>query len=75
MNHCSSCPTDSRNRLVIRVKLYIADCKDEGNTVKPYLPEKKTVVVSTTLVLERAWAPSLVHPHIVKSCLPLTSHM
>ena len=30
--------------LVIRGQLYIADCKDEGNTLKPYLPEKKTVV-------------------------------
>ena len=29
-------------------------------TQKPYLPEKKTVVVLKTLVLERAWAPSLV---------------
>ena len=35
-----------------------ANCKDEGNTLKPYLPEKKTVVVSKTLVLERAWVPS-----------------
>ena len=50
--------TDSRNRPV----LYIADCKDDGNVLKPYLPEKKTVVVLKTLVLERAWVPSLVHP-------------
>ena len=39
---------------------YIIDCKDEVNTQKPYLPEKKTVVVLKTLVLERAWVPSLV---------------
>ena len=46
--------TDSRNRLVLRGQLPIADCKDEGNTLKPYLPEKKTVVVFKTLVLEHA---------------------
>ena len=62
--------TDSRNRLVLRGQLYIADCKDEGNTLKPYLPEKKTVVVLKTLVLERAWAPSLVHPRVINLCLP-----
>ena len=67
--------TASRNRLVLRRQLYNADCKDEGNTLEPYLPEKKTVVVLKTLVLECAWVPSLVHPHAIKSCLPLTSRM
>ena len=33
---------------VIHGQLYIADCKDEGNTLEPYLPEKKTVVVLKT---------------------------
>jgi len=66
--------TDSRNRLVLRGQLYNADCKDKGNTLRPYLPEKKTVVVLKTLVFERAWAPSSVHPRLIKSCLPLTSH-
>ena len=37
---------------------YVADSKDEGNTLKPYSPEKKTVVVLKTLVRERAWAPA-----------------
>ena len=54
--------TDSRNRIVLHGQLYITDCKDEGNTLKPYLPEKKTLVVLKTLVLECAWAPRLVHP-------------
>ena len=31
---------DSRNQLVLCGQLYVADCKDEGNTLKPYLPEK-----------------------------------
>ena len=31
-----------------------------GNTLKPYSPEKKTVVVLKTL--KRAWTPGLVHP-------------
>ena len=53
----------------------IADCKGEGNTLKPYLPEKKTVVVSKTLVLKCVWVPSLVHPHIIKSCLPDVTHV
>ena len=67
--------TDSRNRIVLRGQLYIGDCKGEGNTLKPYVAEKKTVVVFKTLVLERAWAPNLVHPRVFKSCLPLTSRM
>ena len=41
-------PLTQRNQLVL---LYIVDCKDEGNTLKPYLPEKKTVAVFKTLVL------------------------
>ena len=36
---------DSRNRLVLCEQLYITDCNNESNTLKPYLPEKKTVVV------------------------------
>ena len=31
----------------------------ECNTLKPYLPEKKTAVVLKTLVLEHAWVPGL----------------
>ena len=31
--------TDSTNRLVLCEELYITDSKDEGNTLKPYLPE------------------------------------
>ena len=54
--------TDLRNRLVLRGQLYIADCKGEGNTLKPYLPEKKTEVVLKTLVHERVQAPSLATP-------------
>ena len=27
---------DSRNQLVLCGQLYVADCKDEGNTLKPY---------------------------------------
>ena len=65
--------TASRNRPVLRGQLYIADCKDEGNTQEPYLPEKTTMVVLETLVLERVWVPSLVHPGVIKPCLPLTS--
>ena len=42
--------------------IYNADRKDKGNTFKPYLREKKTVVVLKTLVFERAWASGLVHP-------------
>ena len=42
--------------------LYIADCKDESNALKPYSPIKKTVAVLKTLVLEYA---SLVHSHIM----------
>ena len=63
---------DSRNRLVLCGQLYIADCKDEGNTLKPHLPEKKTVAVLKMLVLERVWAPSLAHvstldvTHVIK---------
>ena len=38
----------SRNLLVLRGQLYNADCKDKSNTLKP---EKKTVVVLKTLVL------------------------
>ena len=34
--------TDSRNWQVLCGQLYIADCKDEGNIVKPYLHEKKS---------------------------------
>ena len=29
--------TDSRNRLVLHEQPYIADCKDEGNILKPYI--------------------------------------
>ena len=61
--------TDSRNRLVLRGQVYIADYKDEGNTLKPHLPENKTVVVFKALVFECAWAPSFVHPCIIKLCL------
>ena len=35
----------SLTRLVLHEQQYIADCKDEGNTLKPYIPEKKTVVL------------------------------
>ena len=52
----------------------ITDCKDEGNILKSYLPEKNTVVVFKTLMFEHVWVPSLVHPRIIKLCLPLTSH-
>jgi len=65
--------TASRNRLVLRGQLYNADWKDKGNTLKSYLPEKKTLGVLKTLVFECAWAPSLVHPRVIKLCLPLTS--
>ena len=58
---------------ILHGQLYIADCKDEGNTLKPYLPKKKTVVVLKMLVRECAWAPSLVHPR--ELYLPLTSRM
>ena len=57
---------DSRNGLVLHGQLYITDCKDEGNTLKPYSPEKKTGAVLKMLVRQRAWVPSLVHPHIIK---------
>ena len=66
--------TDSRNRLVLHGQLYIADSNDEGNTLKPYSSEKKTVVVLETLVLEHACASNLVQPHIMKSYLPLMPH-
>lgn len=49
--------------------------KTEGNTLKPYLATKKTVVVLKTVVLERAWVADLVHSCIIKACLPLTSRM
>ena len=32
--------TDSRKQLVLRGQLYITDCKDDGNTLKPYLSER-----------------------------------
>ena len=54
--------TDSRNRLVLRRHIYIADYKDVGNTLKPLLPETKTVVIFKALVLERMLAPSRVYP-------------
>jgi len=44
--------------------------QNEGNAPKPYLPANKTVVVLKTLVLEHAWAPGLVHPHVIN---PLTT--
>lgn len=47
---------------ILHGQLYIANCEDEGNTLKPHLSEKKTVIVLKTLVFERAWAPGLVHP-------------
>ena len=70
---CSSCRHSLKKWLVLRGQLYNTDCNDKGNTLRPYLREKKTVVVLKTLVFERAWAPSLVHPCVIKSCLPLTS--
>ena len=60
----------SKNRLVLCGQLYNADCKDKGNTLKPYLPEKKSVVVLKTLVFEHAWVPGLVYPRVNKSCYP-----
>ena len=41
--------TDSRNRLVLQGQLCIIN---KGNTLKPYLPEKKTAIVLNTPVLE-----------------------
>ena len=57
---------------VLCEELYIADYKDESNTLKLYLPEKRTVVVLKTL--EHAWEAGLVHPRMIMSCLPLISH-
>ena len=50
--------TDSKNQLVLRGRLHITACKDEGSTLKPYLVEKKTVVVSKVLMLESAFVPA-----------------
>ena len=50
--------TDSSNRLVLRGQLYITDCKDEGNTLKPHLPEKKTVVVLKRWFLNACGRPA-----------------
>ena len=59
--------TPSRNLLV----LYNADCKDKGNTlIKAIFTENKSVVVLKMLLFECAWAPSLVHPHIIKLFYP-----
>ena len=58
----------SRNLLVLCGQLYNADCKDKGNTLNPYLPEKKSVVVLKMPVFEHAWAPGLVYPRVNKSC-------
>ena len=44
--------TESRNRLVLRGQLYIVDCKDEGNMLKPHLPGKKTVHWNEDCTLE-----------------------
>ena len=59
--------TASKNRLVLVGQLYNADCKYEGDRLKPYLPEKMTVVVLKMLVFECAWAPSLLYARIVST--------
>ena len=61
----------SRNLLVLCGQLYNADCKDKGNTlIKAIFTKNKTVVVLKMLVFECAWAPSLVHPHVIKLFYP-----
>ena len=47
--------------------LYIFNNKDEGNTLKPYLPEMKTAVVLKVFLLECAWVPGLVHPSMLSA--------
>ena len=57
---------------------YHADCKDEDYYLiitKAILTWKEDCSGLETLVRQRAWAPSLLHPHVIKSSLPLTSHM
>ena len=44
---------DSRNGLGLHGQLYMTDCKYEGNTLKPYSPEKKTGTVLKMLVRQR----------------------
>ena len=51
---------DSRNQLVLHGPLYIST-------------QRKTLVVLKMLVLECVWEPCLVHPRMIKSCLPLLS--
>ena len=65
-----------KNQLVLCGQLYIADCKDKGacNTLKPYLPKEKTVVVLKVLLLKRVWVPGFVHPCVIKLCVPLMPH-
>ena len=60
VDQCSRFSEQAEWQKILHGQLYIIDCKDEGNTQKPYLPEKKTVVVLKTLVLERAWVPCMV---------------
>ena len=62
--------TDSRNWLVLHRQLYITYCENEGNTLKPYVLKR-----SLESMLECMWMPGLVHPCMIKSCLPFLSRM
>ena len=43
--------TNSINQITFCGQLYVANCKDKGNTLKPYLSEQKIVEVLKALML------------------------